>query len=163
MHTRHPLHIMHIRCTSYAHTLLIMCTHATHCRRCLTIQVTSIAGSRHSAIATADGHVWTMGHDDSRGGGGHGSIPMMASGQLGRPGGSAPARVLGELEVRAAVGVGGFGARFRVRSTCFVLWLIQAICQNQIGAGQAAGMQARNATIALASVQVCVSIDVVHA
>ena len=57
-------------------------------------------GSRHSAIATAQGHVWTMGHDDSKGGGGHGSIPMLVSGQLGRAGDSAPGRVLGELEVR---------------------------------------------------------------
>lgn len=63
-------------------------------------QVTSIAGSRHSAVATAEGRVYTMGHNDSRGGGGHGSPPMDASGQLGRDGGTGPGRVMGGLQVR---------------------------------------------------------------
>lgn len=61
--------------------------------------MTSIAGSRHSAVATVEGHVYTMGHNDSRGGGGHGSPPMDASGQLGRGGDSSPGRVLGDLQV----------------------------------------------------------------
>ncbi|KAG1668129.1 hypothetical protein FOA52_003916 [Chlamydomonas sp. UWO 241] len=77
------------------------------------LKVISIAGSRHSAIATATGEawtmghndskagvgrpgpwaittampgeIWTMGHNDSKGGGGHGSPPLEHSGQLGRP------------------------------------------------------------------------------
>jgi hypothetical protein len=40
-----------------------------------------------------------MGHNDSKGGGGHGSPPLAASGQLGRGGSQAPGRVEG-LEVR---------------------------------------------------------------
>lgn len=64
------------------------------------LQVSSVAGSRHAAIATAEGHVWTMGHGDSKGGGGHGSTPMQWSGQLGREGDSKPGRVMGELQVR---------------------------------------------------------------
>ena len=62
--------------------------------------MTSIAASRHSAIATADGRAWTMGHNDSKGGGGHGSPPLEASGQMGRPGTREPAVVGGALEVR---------------------------------------------------------------
>lgn len=62
------------------------------------LKVISIAASRHSAIATSQGHVWTMGHNDSAGGGGHGSKPLSASGQLGRGGTKEPGRVLGEIE-----------------------------------------------------------------
>ncbi|MEW5307620.1 MAG: hypothetical protein WDW36_009999 [Sanguina aurantia] len=71
----------------------------------LHLNVVSIAGSRHSAVATAEGHVYTMGHNDSRGGGGHGSPHMDASGQLGRDGGTGPGRVMGELQGRRAVQV----------------------------------------------------------
>lgn len=84
-----------------------VCWHAVHPRAHLPhahacAQVVSVAGSRHSAIATAEGHVWTMGHNDSRGGGGHGSAPMLQSGQLGRQDSSVPGRVMGELEVGGA-------------------------------------------------------------
>ncbi len=69
-----------------------------------------MAASRHSAVATSEGHVWTMGHNNSKGGGGHGSPPMDASGQLGRGGGKQPGRVLGALEVRrVALGTWGVG------------------------------------------------------
>ncbi len=43
-----------------------------------------------------------MGHNDSKGGGGHGSPPMDASGQLGRGGTSQAARVTGVLQASAA-------------------------------------------------------------
>jgi hypothetical protein len=42
-----------------------------------------------------------MGHNDSKGGGGHGSPGMAGTGQLGRGGSQAPAKVDG-LEVRRA-------------------------------------------------------------
>lgn len=38
-----------------------------------------------------------MGHNDSKGGGGHGSQPLEASGQLGRGGSRAPGKVEGAL------------------------------------------------------------------
>lgn len=63
------------------------------------LQIISIAASRHSAVATAEGHVWTMGHNNSKGGGGYGSPPMDASGQLGRGGTNQAARVTGLLQV----------------------------------------------------------------
>ncbi|KAG2451726.1 hypothetical protein HYH02_003506 [Chlamydomonas schloesseri] len=72
------------------------------------LTVISVAASRHSAIVDADGVVWTMGHNDSRGGGGHGSPPLDASGQLGRGGSTQPGPVHGPLEgkfvVQAIVG-----------------------------------------------------------
>ncbi|KAG2484068.1 hypothetical protein HYH03_017088 [Edaphochlamys debaryana] len=67
------------------------------------LQVISVAASRHSAVAAADGVVWTMGHNDSRGGGGHGSPPLDASGQLGRGGSTAPGRVEGALKGKFVV------------------------------------------------------------
>ncbi|GLI71601.1 hypothetical protein VaNZ11_016865 [Volvox africanus] len=63
----------------------------------------SAAGSRHSAVVTADGVVWTMGHNDSRGGGGHGSPPLDASGQLGRGGSQEPGPVEGPLRGKFVV------------------------------------------------------------
>ncbi|GFR45882.1 hypothetical protein Agub_g7335 [Astrephomene gubernaculifera] len=73
------------------------------------LSVISVAASRHSAFVTAEGVVWTMGHNDSRGGGGHGSPPLDASGQLGRTqGDSRPGPVGGPLAgkfvVQAVVG-----------------------------------------------------------
>ena len=61
-----------------------------------------MAGSRHTALVTSEGHVWTMGHSDSKGGGGHGSLPMHSSGHLGREGGPAPGRVTEGLSVGGA-------------------------------------------------------------
>lgn len=58
------------------------------------LQVLSVAASRHSLFVTADGVLFSMGPNNSAGGGGHGSKPLLASGQLGRPGGTAPAAVL---------------------------------------------------------------------
>lgn len=49
-----------------------------------------------------------MGHNDSKGGGGHGSPPLDASGQLGRGGSQAPGRVEG-LEVRVQGALQGWG------------------------------------------------------
>ncbi|GLI66279.1 hypothetical protein VaNZ11_010037 [Volvox africanus] len=69
------------------------------------LTVISIAASRHSAIATVDGVVWTMGHNDSRGGGGHGSPPLDASGQLGRGGTREPGPVEGPLRGKFVVQV----------------------------------------------------------
>ncbi|GIL90839.1 hypothetical protein Vretimale_16779 [Volvox reticuliferus] len=71
----------------------------------INLTVISIAASRHSAIATADGVVWTMGHNDSRGGGGHGSPPLDASGQLGRGGTREPGPVEGPLRGKFVVQV----------------------------------------------------------
>ncbi|GIL90772.1 hypothetical protein Vretimale_16845 [Volvox reticuliferus] len=65
----------------------------------------SAAASRHSAVVTADGVVWTMGQNDSRGGGGHGSPPLDASGQLGRGGGHEPGAVEGPLRGKFVVQV----------------------------------------------------------
>ncbi|GIL90771.1 hypothetical protein Vretimale_16845 [Volvox reticuliferus] len=67
--------------------------------------VISIAASRHSAVVAADGVVWTMGHNDSRGGGGHGSPPLDASGQLGRGGTREPGPVEGPLRGKFVVQV----------------------------------------------------------
>ncbi|GIL66835.1 hypothetical protein Vafri_20228 [Volvox africanus] len=67
--------------------------------------IISIAASRHSAVVTADGVVWTMGHNDSRGGGGHGSTPLDASGQLGRGGTREPGAVEGPLRGKFVVQV----------------------------------------------------------
>lgn len=61
---------------------------------CYSLQVLSVAASRHSLFVTADGVLFSMGPNNSAGGGGHGSKPLLASGQLGRPGGTAPAAVL---------------------------------------------------------------------
>ncbi|GLC45365.1 hypothetical protein PLESTB_000314600 [Pleodorina starrii] len=61
------------------------------------LTVISAAASRHSAVVTNDGVVWTMGSNDSRGGGGHGSPPLAASGQLGRGGSKEPGPVEGPL------------------------------------------------------------------
>lgn len=70
------------------------------------LTVTSVSGSRHSLVATAAGEVWSMGHNDSRGGGGHGSPPLDASGQLGRSEGDArPGRVGGPLAGKYVVQV----------------------------------------------------------
>ncbi|KAG2441828.1 hypothetical protein HXX76_003436 [Chlamydomonas incerta] len=72
------------------------------------LTVISVSASRHSAIVSSEGVVWTMGHNDSRGGGGHGSPPLDASGQLGRGGNTQPGPVGGPLEgkfvVQAIVG-----------------------------------------------------------
>eukprot|EP00798_Chlamydomonas_sp_ICE-L_P024282 gene24282-9881_t len=65
----------------------------------------SISGSRHAALATSDGIVWTMGHNDSRGGGGYGSEPMDASGQLGRGGSHEPGIVNATLQDKRVVQV----------------------------------------------------------
>lgn len=46
----------------------------------------SVSGSRHTVISTAEGAVYTCGKNNSNGGGGHGSIPIPESGQLGRIG-----------------------------------------------------------------------------
>eukprot|EP00798_Chlamydomonas_sp_ICE-L_P027171 gene27171-2411_t len=62
------------------------------------LQVVSMGCSRHSAIATAEGHVWTMGHNNSKGGGGHGSQPIEGSGQMGRVGAKDAGRVTLTLE-----------------------------------------------------------------
>ncbi|KAL6759191.1 hypothetical protein V8C86DRAFT_1350553 [Haematococcus lacustris] len=67
------------------------------------LRVTSIGASRHSAFCTDKGELWTSGHNNSRGGGGHGSLPMDASGQLGRGGTNAPGVVGGELQGEFAV------------------------------------------------------------
>ncbi len=67
-------------------------------------QVISAAASRHSLIATKSGEVWSMGHNDSKGGGGHGSPGMTHTGQLGRGGSQAPGKVEG-LEVRSGEGL----------------------------------------------------------
>jgi hypothetical protein len=64
----------------------------------LSMQVTHVATSRHSLLVTSSGAVWSMGANDSRGGGGHGSKALAASGQLGRPGSWAPGQVLGALQ-----------------------------------------------------------------
>ena len=62
------------------------------------LKVTSIGASRHSVVSTVEGLVWTMGHNDSKGGGGHGSPPLDASGQLGRGGTKEAGRVTIEVE-----------------------------------------------------------------
>lgn len=62
------------------------------------LQVVSIAASRHTLLLTRSGQVWSMGANDSSGGGGHGSRAMTASGQLGRGGGWPPGPVLGALQ-----------------------------------------------------------------
>ncbi|PNW71586.1 hypothetical protein CHLRE_16g660390v5 [Chlamydomonas reinhardtii] len=67
------------------------------------LTVISVAASRHSAIVSGEGVVWTMGHNDSRGGGGHGSPPLDASGQLGRGGNTQPGPVGGPLQGKFAV------------------------------------------------------------
>ncbi|GLC45471.1 hypothetical protein PLESTB_000317600 [Pleodorina starrii] len=61
------------------------------------LTVISVAASRHSAVVSSEGVVWTMGHNDSKGGGGHGSPPLAASGQLGRGGSKEPGPVEGPL------------------------------------------------------------------
>ena len=61
----------------------------------LLLQIKSIAASRHAGITTLEGALWTMGHNDSKGGGGHGSPPIDAAGQLGRGGDRKPALVSG--------------------------------------------------------------------
>lgn len=58
------------------------------------MQVVSVAASRHSLVVTADGVLYSMGPNNSAGGGGYGSQPLLASGQLGRQGGTAPGVVL---------------------------------------------------------------------
>lgn len=71
----------------------------------LTVQVASIAASRHSLLITRNGSVWSFGPNDSSGGGGHGSKALAASGQLGRPGSWAPAQVAGALQGRTVTQV----------------------------------------------------------
>ena len=61
------------------------------------LKVVSIGASRHSVISTLEGNIWTMGHNDSKGGGGHGSPPLDASGQLGRGGTREAGRVFIEV------------------------------------------------------------------
>lgn len=56
-------------------------------------------------LRAPQGDVWTMGHNDSRGGGGHGSKPLDASGQLGRDGDRQPGRVKGALLGKTVVQV----------------------------------------------------------
>ncbi len=78
----------------------------------MSAQVMSVAASRHSAVATAEGHVWTFGLNNSlgataRAGAGAPTLPMDASGQLGRGGDGTPGRVLGALEVREGRKGGG--------------------------------------------------------
>ncbi|GLC68263.1 hypothetical protein PLESTF_000668100 [Pleodorina starrii] len=67
--------------------------------------VISAAASRHSAVVSSEGVVWTMGHNDSKGGGGHGSPPLAASGQLGRGGSKEPGPVEGPLRGKFVVQV----------------------------------------------------------
>lgn len=62
------------------------------------LQVVGMAASRHTLLLTRSGQVWSMGSNDSGGGGGHGSRVMTASGQLGRGGGWPPGPVLGPLQ-----------------------------------------------------------------
>lgn len=62
------------------------------------MQVSSVAASRHSLLVTRSGTVWSMGVNDSSGGGGHGSKALQASGQLGRSGSWAPGQVVGTLQ-----------------------------------------------------------------
>lgn len=55
-----------------------------------------MAASRHTLLVTGAGAVWSMGANDSSGGGGHGSTALRDSGQLGRTeGGWAAGLVLG--------------------------------------------------------------------
>jgi alpha-tubulin suppressor-like RCC1 family protein len=61
---------------------------------CCCLQVVSVAASRHSLLLTADGVLFSMGPKNSAGGGGHGSKPLHASGQLGRQGGTIPAAIV---------------------------------------------------------------------
>jgi alpha-tubulin suppressor-like RCC1 family protein len=61
-------------------------------------QVVGVAASRHTLLVTRSGSVWSMGANDSSGGGGHGSKALLASGQLGRSGGWGPGQVLGPLQ-----------------------------------------------------------------
>jgi alpha-tubulin suppressor-like RCC1 family protein len=60
---------------------------------CRSLQVVSVAASRHSLLLTADGVLYSMGPNNSAGEGGHGSKPLQASGQLGRQGGTIPGAV----------------------------------------------------------------------
>ncbi|KAI8472649.1 MAG: P-loop containing nucleoside triphosphate hydrolase protein [Monoraphidium minutum] len=62
------------------------------------LHIVSAAASRHTLLALAGGAVWSMGHNDSSGGGGHGSAPIGDSGQLGRGGSQRPGPVLGRLQ-----------------------------------------------------------------
>lgn len=52
-------------------------------------EVSAVSGSAHTLVVVPGGAVWTMGRNDSQGGGGHGSPPIPDSGQLGREGGRA--------------------------------------------------------------------------
>jgi alpha-tubulin suppressor-like RCC1 family protein len=69
------------------------------------LQVVSVAASRHSLFVTADGVLYSMGPNNSAGGGGHASKPLLESGQLGRPGGTAPAAVLLPESASATAGL----------------------------------------------------------
>lgn len=89
------------------------------------LHVISAAASRHSLLALTDGSVWTMGFNDSKGGGGHGSPGIDHSGQLGRMnGGNPPAPVLGELQVGVVVGM--FIRYFPCRESGSPCWLNKA-------------------------------------
>ncbi|CAD7698079.1 unnamed protein product [Ostreobium quekettii] len=69
------------------------------------LPVVSVAGSGHTVLATADGRVYTLGRNDSRGGGGYGTPPIADAGQLGRGGGNERGLVAGPLEDRRVVQV----------------------------------------------------------
>eukprot|EP00775_Hariotina_reticulata_P013410 gene13410-13538_t len=70
------------------------------------LQVVSAAASRHSLLLADDGGVISMGPNNSRGGGSHGSRPLEGSGQLGRiTGSSAPGVVRGPLSDKNVIQV----------------------------------------------------------
>lgn len=69
--------------------------------------VVAASASGHTAVATASGWLYTVGRNDSHGGGAHGSTPIDDSGQLGRGGNmGAFERVVGALDGETVTSVG---------------------------------------------------------